>query len=90
MRFNLPQDVFIDSDHLFVADLSNHRVLIWSNIPSSFDEYPDIVIGQNSFTSGLPPKFTRDSLFFPGSVWFDGGYLWVGEYKFSHRVLRYS
>ena len=90
VHFNLPQGVFIDDSHLFVADTSYHRVLIWNEIPSSGSDQPDVVIGQSSFEDGLKPKFTRDGLFMPSGVWFDGSYLWVGEYKFSHRVLRYS
>ncbi|MDH7517522.1 MAG: hypothetical protein QHH19_04175 [Candidatus Thermoplasmatota archaeon] len=90
IHFNLPQDVFIDGNHLFVADTNFNRVLIWNNIPSSGSDIPDIVIGQNSFECTLQPKFTKDGLFFPGGVWFDGNFLWVGEFKFSHRVLRYS
>ena len=90
VHFNLPQGVFIDGNYLFVADTSYHRVLIWNEIPSSGSDQPDVVIGQSSFESGLKPKFTRDGLFMPSGVWFDGSYLWVGELKFSHRVLRYS
>jgi hypothetical protein len=87
VHFNLPQGVFIDDNYLFVADTSYHRVLIWNEMPSSGSDQPDVVIGQSSFESGLKPKFTRDGLFMPSGVWFDGSYLWVGELKFSHRVL---
>ena len=90
VHFNLPQGVFIDSSHLFVADTSYHRVLIWNEMPASGSDQPGVVSGQSSFESGLKPKFTRDGLFMPSGVWFDGSYLWVGELKFSHRVLRYS
>ena len=90
VRFNLPGDVFIDDNYLFVADTSFYRVLIWNNIPSSGNDEPDIVIGQEDFSNGLQPKFTRDGLFMPMGIYFDGSYLWVGEFKFSHRVLRYS
>ena len=87
--FNLPQGVFIDDNYLFVADTSYHRVLIWNEIPSSGNDQPDVVIGQNSFENDLKPKLTINGLFMPAGVWFDGSYLWVGELKFSHRVLRY-
>ena len=90
IHFNLPENIFIDNNHLFVADTCFNRVLIWNEIPTSGEDQPDVVIGQNSFENDLPPKFTRDGLFWPAGVWFDGSYLWVGEYKFSHRVLRYS
>jgi len=90
VHFNLPENIFIDNNHLFVADTCFNRVLIWNETPTSGEDQPDVVIGQNSFENDLPPKFTRDGLFWPAGVWFDGSYLWVGEYKFSHRVLRYS
>ncbi len=89
-HFNLPEDAFIDKEgHLFVSDTCFNRVLIWNTLPIKGDEPPDIVLGQDSFEPG-PPKYTRDGLFWPYGVWFDGNYLWVGEYKFSHRVLRFS
>jgi len=32
----------------------------------------------------------RNQLFMPGSLAWGGGYLWVGEFKFSTRILRFS
>ena len=90
IRFNLPGDVFLNNNSLFVADTNNHRVLIWSSIPSSGTDLPDIVIGQQSFTNNPLPKYTQDGLFMPSSVWFENNQLWVGEYKFSGRILRFS
>lgn len=88
--FNLPEDAFIDKDRLFVADTCFNRVLIWDKIPERGDKKPDVVLGQDSFDRDLPPKYIRDGLFWPGRVWFDGNYLWVVEYKFSNRILRFS
>jgi len=89
-NFNLPgTPPFIDNEHLFVADTPNNRVLIWSRIPSSESEEPDIVIGKNSFDNDLPVEITKNGLFWPRYVWFDGNYLWVGEHKFSGRLLRF-
>jgi hypothetical protein len=34
-------------------------------------------------------RIGRDKLFWPGALAFDGGYLWVGEFKFSTRILRF-
>ena len=90
VHFNLPSDVFIDENYLFVADTSSNRALIWNTIPTTSDDEPDLVIGQEDFSSQLQPKFTQDGLFMPSGIWFDGSYLWIGEFKFSHRVLRYS
>ncbi len=89
-HLNLPEDVFIDDHRLFVADTVFNRVLIWEKLPERGDEEPDVVLGQDSFEPELPPSYTRKGLFWPGGVWFDGYFLWVGEFKFSNRVLRYS
>jgi len=89
-RFNLPQGVFIDKERLIVADTGFDRVLIWNKIPESESERPDVVIGQKSLEIDTVPLYTRHGLFMPGSVWFDGKYLWVGKLKFSNRILRYS
>jgi len=88
-RFNLPQDVEIYDGKLFVADGGFHRVLIWSKFPETSDTPPDIVLGQKDFYSGSPSN-ARDRLFVPVSISFDGSFLWVGEMKWSNRLLRFS
>ena len=87
-RFNGPQGVFIFDSHLFVTDLGFNRVLIWNIFPTYNDQPADIVLGQADFTTGRPGK-GRDKLYSPLNVWFDGDYLWVGEFKFSDRALGY-
>ena len=64
--------------------------LIWGKLPERGMKKPDVVLGQDSFESDLPPSYTRRGLFWPGAIWFDGHFLWIGEYKFSNRILRYS
>ncbi len=86
--FNLPQGVFLDKQHLFVADTRFNRVLIWNKIPTS-PCLPDIVLGQDNLTA-TDPSSKRDRLFMPGHLWFDGSYLWINEFKFSDRLLRFS
>jgi len=38
----------------------------------------------------MVPELTRNQFFWPGAIAFDGTYLWVGEFKFSGRLLRFS
>ena len=91
IRFNLPQGVFVDGKRLFVADTSFHRVLVWNQIPISNETPPNVVLGQDTFDlQQAYPHTSRAGLFLPGNICFDGSYLWVGEFKFSDRVLRYS
>lgn len=87
---NLPQGALVSQGKLFVADSGNNRVLIWEKIESALaDQKADIVLGQDSL-SGNEPKATISGLFGPASLSFDGSYLWVGERKFSNRILRFS
>lgn len=89
LYFNLPEGVFVDGEHLFVADTVNNRVLIWNEIPREFNEPPDIVLGEDDFEDVYPDQ-SINRLFWPGTVFFDGSYLWVGEFKFSGRIMRFS
>lgn len=91
IRFNLPTGVAVDGEHLFVADTGFHRVLIWNEVPTSSDTPPDIVLGQENFDlEDAYPHTTRDGLFRPGYIYFDGSYLWVTETKFSERLVRFK
>jgi WD40 repeat protein len=91
-----PNDVFIGKDKLFIVDGHHNSVLIWNEISERSDEPPDAVIGKEGMPSkdlkpeDIIPEYTRNGLFWPDAVWYDGSFLWVGEFKFSGRVLRYS
>lgn len=37
-----------------------------------------------------PPQIGRNKLFLPKFLMYDGNYLWVGEVKFSNRLMRFS
>ena len=89
IHFNLPEGVFVDGEHLFVADTVSSRVLIWNNIPTTSNQPPDIVLGEDDFEDRTP-EAKRNKLFWPKGIWFDGSFLWVGEFKFSNRMLRFS
>ena len=46
-----PRGVFLDRDHVVVADSGNHRVLIWHGIPDRDEQPADVVLGQPDGTS---------------------------------------
>ena len=50
---------------------------------------PDAVLGAESLRD-TDPEIGRDSVFWPNRLAYDGDYLWVGEFKFSGRLLRFS
>lgn len=89
-RFNLPGDFLVYDNKLFAADTVFNRVQIWNSIDDALaNKEPDVILGQNN-SSDIKPAIGRNRLFWPNSLAFDGSFLWVGEYKFSQRVLRFS
>lgn len=89
-RMNLPAKCIISEGRMIVADTSNHRVLVWSKLADAISgKAADIILGQKN-DSERKAAIGGDRLFMPGSVAFGNGYLWVGEFKFSGRILRFS
>lgn len=62
--------------------------MIWNAIPTENGTPADIVPGQPDSVTTRPRK-ARDGLHNPIDLWFDGDYLWVGEFKFADRVVGY-
>jgi hypothetical protein len=88
--FNLPEGSLVARGSLFVADTVFSRVLAWSRFSDAIaGRDPDVVLGAADL-SDRTPEIGRDKLFWPGALSFDGSYLWVGEFKFSGRLLRFS
>ncbi|HZH04348.1 MAG TPA: hypothetical protein VEY30_11220 [Myxococcaceae bacterium] len=46
-----PAQITSNGNQLFVADLDNHRVLVWNAVPTTSQTHPDVVLGQLSFTT---------------------------------------
>ena len=90
-KTNLPQHAIVKHGMLFVADTCNNRVLIWNRVEEAISGKwpPDAVLGKPGLEDARP-AIGRSSLFFPGALSFDGNYLWVGEFKFSNRILRFT
>lgn len=88
-RLALPAGAYVHDGRLFVADTGNNRVLGWSRFPESRLDEPDIVLGQKDFAGNYPSN-SKSGLFVPAYINFDGSFLWVGETKWSNRLLRYS
>jgi hypothetical protein len=88
--FNLPGGLTVSHGHLFVGDTVNNRVQAWKRVEDALaGKPPDVVLGEKDLND-VTPEIGKDKLFWPASVSFDGSYLWVGEYKFSGRVVRFS
>ena len=89
-RFNLPATAHLAQGHLFVADRTFHRVVVWRDIEDAISgALADVVLGESDL-SDITPEIGRDKVFWPGAPAFGGGYLWLGENKFSGRILRFD
>lgn len=84
---NYPADVFYDGTRLYVADMLNHRVLIWNSLPTTNNQPADIVLGQADFESNIEhAEVTAATLNWPYSVYSDGTRLFVADAG-NNRVL---
>jgi len=71
---NCPGGVYTDGTKLFIADYSNHRVLIFNHIPNSNNASADVVIGQpdmSSNSSNQGGSVVANTLSSPQSVSYD-------------------
>jgi hypothetical protein len=87
--FNLPQNAIVSHGSLFVADSGFNKVYIWRNVDDAYAGFEaDVILGKGVKFS--PSKIGRDTFFTPAGLAFDGNYLWVGEFKFSGRMVRFT
>ncbi len=77
------------SGSLAIANRGNHSVLLWQDVATAGDPAKVIVLGQPALSS-TSPAIGVNRLFMPSAVAAHGNFLWVGEGKFSSRLLRFS
>lgn len=89
-RANGVPGVAVAGGHLFVADGWN-RIFVWRDVEAAIEGQwpPDVVLGEDDLEDKVP-EIGRSKIFSPRALNFDGDYLWVGEVKFSNRMLRFS
>ena len=88
--FNLPEGATLSGGHLFVADTGFNQVAVWENVGDALSGNPaDVILGASDRTD-TRAEIGRNQLYMPAAISFDGSYLWVGEFKFSDRLIRYS
>lgn len=81
---NLPSDVLVKDGKLFVANTVANSVLIWNRIEDALKgSAPDSTWGYSS----SKPGNNEGELFWPGALDYHEGILYLGEFKFSDRLL---
>jgi hypothetical protein len=86
-----PSGVYSDGTRLFVADTSNHRVLIYNSIPTSNFASADVEVGQEymNYNYSNYPTLGANTLSSPAGVYSDGTRLFIADTG-NHRVLIYN
>lgn len=89
-RFNLPETVEVSLGRLFIADTISSRIWVWNDIEDAISgEAPSAILGEEDLNEKTP-EIGQDKLFWPSGLSFDGSALWVGEYKFGNRLLKFD
>jgi hypothetical protein len=84
VEFRFPTDVAVGGGRLFVADSSNHRVMVWNTAPPPFG-LADWVVGQPGFVTAIPGA-GPGGLSFPSALHASDSQLFVCDYG-NNRVL---
>lgn len=87
---NLPEDALAAGGSFFIANTAGNTVYAWRNIEDALaGKTYDTILGESS-AQDTRPEIGKNKVFWPASLAFDGSFLWVGEFKFSGRILRFS
>jgi hypothetical protein len=80
-----PYGVWTDGTRVAVADLANHRVLLWNTLPTVDGQAADLVLGQASMLTATPGA-GASGLRSPSDVTSDGTRLFVADCE-NNRIL---
>jgi hypothetical protein len=85
---NSPTAVWTDGTKIVVAELNNHRVLIWNSWPSADGTAADLVLGQSALNGNTQNSggLSASSLSNPSGVTSDGTQLFIADGS-NNRVL---
>lgn len=84
-----PRGVYLDDNHLVVADSGNHRVLIWHGVPTGDEQPADVVLGQPDGTTegrAAGGRGPDNGMNLPTGVLVHDGRLLVAD-AWHHRIL---
>ena len=87
---NLPEHAIVFRGHLFIANTGGNIVYVWRDIEDALAGRPyDTILGESN-EEDTKPELGKNKVFWPAGLAFDDSFLWVGEFKFSGRILRFS
>ncbi|MBI2966355.1 MAG: T9SS type A sorting domain-containing protein [Bacteroidetes bacterium] len=86
---NLASDAITFNGSLAITNTGNNNVLLWKDINDAGDTSSVIILGQPDLQSRTP-AIGQNRLFMPAALLPVSNNLWVSEFKFSSRLLRFS
>ena len=98
----LARTLITEDNKFIVTDTAEDRVFVWNSIEDAISKEEPIILGhgENVYdmdeligTSGghdIQEATFADTFYMPLYVAYDGHNLWVGEFKFSNRLLRFA
>ncbi|MBL7828923.1 MAG: T9SS type A sorting domain-containing protein [Saprospiraceae bacterium] len=89
IRLNLTAYAVTFGNSLAIASQGDHRVLLWKELSDWGDPAKVVVLGQGGANS-YDAAIGLDRLFMPSTLLPFENQLWVGEFKFSSRILKFS
>ncbi len=87
-----PTGVYSDNTKLYIADSTNHRVLIFNSIPAADGTSADVVVGQPDMVSRNANQgagAAANTLNTPNAAYSDGTSLFVAD-SLNHRMLIFN
>lgn len=88
---NLPSHaITLGKDGFAISNTSGNVVYVWDKISDVGDMKKVIILGGENASNLNKPSNSKNGLFMPATLCYDGVNLWVGEFKFSSRILKFS
>lgn len=91
-RMRNPRGIWVDSGKLFIADVYNHRVLIYNSVPATNGASADVVVGQSTYSAKSANQggsVAANTLNYPNNVQVYGGKMMITDSS-NNRVLIYN
>ena len=86
---NRPYEAMTSGGALAVANTNGNAVHVWPDVETAGSVTDAVTLGQSSSESHVA-AIGIASLYMPASLAAWGGKLWVGEYKFSSRIVEFG
>lgn len=99
-------DLIVAKDLFAFSDLSGNRILIWNKVDDALaGKAPRVILGNGEgyYSSkklygdegeenlvDLIPVSNKNTIVMPKQIGYDGTNIWVSEFKFANRILRFA